>query len=86
LPPGPANPIEGVKAHSDDFLECVRSRRKPNADVEIGCRTVTVCHLGNIAYWLNRPLKWDPVAEAIVGDEDAARWLDRSRREPFNIL
>jgi predicted dehydrogenase len=85
LPLGPANPIEGAKAHSDDFLECVRSRRKPNADVEIGCRTVTVCHLGNIAYWLNRPIKWDPVAEEIVGDEDAARWLDRSRREPFNL-
>ena len=78
--------IEGAKAHSDDFLDCVRSRRKPNADVEIGCRTVTVCHLGNIAYRLNRPIKWDPVAEEIVGDDDAARWLDRSRREPFNIL
>jgi predicted dehydrogenase len=86
LPKGPANPIEGAKAHSDNFLECVRSRHKPNADVEIGCRTVTVCHLGNIAYWLNRPLKWDPVAEEIIGDEEAARWLDRARREPFNVL
>lgn len=86
LPTGPANPIEGAKAHSDNFLECVRSRRKPNADVEIGCRTVTVCHLGNIAYWLNRPIKWDPVREEIVDDDDASRWLDRARREPFNIL
>jgi hypothetical protein len=85
LPKGPANPIAGAKAHSDNFLDCVRTRRQPNADVEIGCRTVTVCHLGNIAYWLNRPIQWDPVAEQIVDDNDAARWLDRARRAPFDI-
>ncbi len=85
LPPGPADPIQGAKAHSDNFLECVRSRKKPNADVEIGCRTVTVCHLGNIAYWLNRPIKWDPQREEIIGDEEASRWLDRAKREPWSL-
>ena len=49
LPPGPADPIQGAKAHSDNFLESVKTRRKPNSDVEIGCRTVTMCHLGHIA-------------------------------------
>ena len=34
---------------------------------------VTVCHLGNIAYWLNRPLKWDPVKEDFIGDPEAGR-------------
>ncbi len=84
LPPGPADPIQGAKAHSDNFLECVKSRQRPNADVEIGCRTVTVCHLGNIAYWLNRPIRWDPVHEVILGDEEASRWLERARREPWS--
>jgi hypothetical protein len=53
--------------------------------VEIGCRTVTVCHLGNIAYWLQRPLRWDPQREVIVGDDEASRWLDRAKREPWNL-
>jgi predicted dehydrogenase len=85
LPPGPADPIAGAKAHSDNFLDCVKSRQRPNADVEIGCRTVTVCHLGNIAYWLNRPIRWDPVREEIVGDDEASRWLDRAKREPWTL-
>jgi predicted dehydrogenase len=83
LPPGPAHPIQGAKAHSDNFLACVKSRQRPNADVEIGCRTATVCHLGNIAYWLNRPIRWDPAREVILGDEEASRWLDRAKREPW---
>jgi len=41
----------------------MRTRQKPICDVEIGARSVSVCHLGNIAYWLKRPLKWHPVEE-----------------------
>lgn len=84
LPPGPPDPIQGAKAHSDNFLDCVRTRATPNSDVEVGCRTVTMCHLGNIAYWLNRPIRWDPQRELIVGDDEAARWLDRAKREPWD--
>jgi len=84
LPPGPADPIQGAKAHSDNFLACVKSRERPNADVEIGSRSVTVCLLGNIAYWLGRPIRWDPQREEIVGDEEAGRWLDSAKREPWN--
>ena len=84
-PPGPRDTAQGAKAHSDNFLQCVRSRETPHADVEIGCRTVTFCHLGNIAYWLNRPIRWDPAREEIVGDEQAARWLDRPKREPWDL-
>jgi predicted dehydrogenase len=68
-----------------DFLHCVRTREKPFRDIEVAHRTVTVCHLGNIAYWLKRPLKWDPVKEEIVGDPEASRWLDRPKREPWRL-
>jgi hypothetical protein len=68
-----------------DFLHCVRTRERPFRDIEIAHRATTVCHLGNIAYWLNRPLKWDPVKEEIVGDAEAARWLDRPMREPWSV-
>jgi hypothetical protein len=68
-----------------DFLECVRTRQKPFRDIEIAHRATTVCHLGNIAYWLKRPLKWDPVKEEIVGDPEANRWVGRPMREPWTL-
>ncbi len=69
--------------HRQNWLDCIRTRRRPIADVEIGCRSVTVCHLGNIATWLNRPIRWDPQHEQIVGDAEASRWLDRPKRAPW---
>jgi len=68
-----------------DFLYCVRTRERPFRDVEIAHRACTVCHLGNLAYWLNRPLKWDPEKEEIVGDPEANRWLDRPKRDPWTL-
>jgi len=71
--------------HGEDFVRCLRARRRPVCDVEIGHRTMTVCHLGNIAYRLRRRLKWDPAAERFVDDEEADRFLDRARREPWRL-
>ena len=68
-----------------DFLHCVRTRERPFRDVEYAHRAATVCHLGNIAYWLQRPLKWDPLKEEFVGDHEANRWVDRARREPWRL-
>lgn len=68
-----------------DFLHCVKTREKPFRDVEVAHRACTVCHLGNVAYWLNRPLKWDPVKEEVLGDPEANRWLDRAKREPWTL-
>ena len=72
-------------SHTKDFLDCMRSRKKPICDVEIGCRSVTVCHLGNLAYWNHRHLHWDPVKERFVGDEEANQWLDRPKRAPWQV-
>ncbi|NQT38409.1 MAG: Gfo/Idh/MocA family oxidoreductase [Planctomycetes bacterium] len=66
-----------------DFLHCVKTRDKPFRDVEYGHRVATVCHLGNIAYELKRPLKWDPVKEEFPGDEEANRMTWRPMREPW---
>jgi len=63
----------------------VRSREKPFRDIEIAHRATTVCHLGNIAYWLKRPLRWDPAKEEMVGDPEANRWLDRPKRAPWTV-
>jgi len=85
--PLPANAIHLYKSynHGKDFLDCMRSRQKPICDVEIGCRSVTVCHLGNLAYWNHRHLKWDPAKERFVGDEEANQWLDRPKRGNWSV-
>ena len=71
--------------HLQDWLNCVRSRKLPICDVEIGCRSVTVCHLGNLAYWNHRRLKWNPKNEQFVGDPEANTWLDRAKRAPWKL-
>jgi predicted dehydrogenase len=85
--PLPANAIHLYKSnnHPGDFLSCMRTRQRPICDVEIGCRSVTVCHLGNIAYWTHRHLKWDPAKERFVGDAVANQWLDRQKRGPWRV-
>ncbi len=69
--------------HYRDWLNCIRSRQRPIADVEIGASSVITCHLGNIAKWTNRVIRWDPDAEQILDDEEASRWLNRPKREPW---
>lgn len=71
--------------HHQNWLDCVRTRQRPICDVAIGASSVTVCHLGNIATWLGRPIKWDPEKRVIVGDADASRWLDRPMRAPWRL-
>jgi predicted dehydrogenase len=77
----PAKPVN----HKRNWIECIKSRQKPIADVEIGARSVTVCHLGNLAYWNKRKLKWDPEKWEFPGDEEANKWRTRDRREGFAL-
>jgi len=69
--------------HGGNFLSAVRTRERAVCDAEIAHRTMTVCHLGNIAFQLRRPLKWDPAKEVFLGDEEANRLLDRPMRSPW---
>jgi len=69
--------------HMKNWLDCIKSRQRPVADVEIGHRTATVCHLCNIARWTGRRLRWDPVKEEFIGDTEANQYLDRERRKPW---
>jgi predicted dehydrogenase len=69
--------------HQKNWLDCIKSRAKPVADVETGHRSATVCHLCNIARWMGRKLRWDPVKEEFVDDKEANQFLDRERRKPW---
>ncbi len=69
--------------HMKNWLDCIKTRARPIADVETGHRSATVCHLGNIARLAGRKLRWDPVKEEFVGDAEANQFLDRERRQPW---
>jgi predicted dehydrogenase len=71
--------------HRTNWLNCVRSRQKPVCDVEIGARSVTVCHLVNLAYWHGRKLTWDPQRWEFPGDAEANAWRDRPRRAKYDL-
>jgi predicted dehydrogenase len=71
--------------HHRNFIDCVTSRALPMAHAGIGCRTATLCHLNNIAMLVERPLKWDPEVEQVVGDDEAAKLLQPNMRKPWHL-
>jgi predicted dehydrogenase len=89
--PGPRmEPIESDEGdkemdrrHTRNFLDCVKSRRLPNADVEIGHRSTTFALLANISLATRSRLDWDAEQEAIIRPEEANQMLDYEYRQPW---
>ena len=73
------------KSHHGNWLDCIRSRKLPICDVEIGHRSATVCHLGNIAVRTGKKITWDPAKEVIVNDSETAGMLARPYRAPWKL-
>jgi hypothetical protein len=71
--------------HGSDWLAAIKSRSKPICDVEVGARTVTVCHLVNLAYYHGQPMKWDPKKNQFTGGTGNKAWLDVSHRDPWKV-
>ncbi|WP_439626665.1 Gfo/Idh/MocA family oxidoreductase [Gemmata sp.] len=71
--------------HHANWIECIKTRKLPICDVEIGHRSATVCHLGNIAIRTGKKLQWDPAKEEIVGDKEAAAMLTKEYRKPWSL-
>jgi len=71
--------------HKQDFLNCIKLRQDPIAHAEIGHRSASICHLGNIAMLTGRKLKWDPDEENFVDDTEANRMLSRPTRSPWHL-
>jgi len=76
-------PHEG---HKQNFYRCIREGGLPVSDVFTHVQAMSTCHLAAIAARLGRTIKWDPKTEKIVGDEEAAKFFARTRREGFDIL
>lgn len=70
--------------HHRNWLDCIKSREVPVADVEFGARTVSLIHLGNLAYWHRRTFGWDP-AKWQFTDQADNQYLDYTRRDPWQL-
>lgn len=77
--------IPGTDEHHNNWLDCIRTRARCVADIETGHRSASVCHLGNIAMRLGRPLEWDPAKEQFAGDAAANIMKDRPFRAPWRL-
>jgi predicted dehydrogenase len=74
------------EAHVDNFISCIRSRERPNADAEEGHISAALCHMANISYRVgDRKLVFDSANEAFVGDNEANRYLRRTYRQPWVV-
>ena len=76
---------DGLPAHVDNFLSCLKSRERPICDVEVTHYSTNTTHLGNISYLLGRKLTWDAEAEQFVGDDEANRLLSRPYRTGYEL-
>lgn len=72
------------ESHYQNFINCVRSRQRPNADAEVGHLAASLCHLGNIVARTGRTIHFDPVTETITGDPEANRLVSREYREHWS--
>ena len=71
--------------HMGNFFDCIKNGGKPISDVWSHHRSVSLCHLANIAMILDRPLKWDPETETFPGDDEANAMISRPQREGYQI-
>ena len=72
-----------LPSHMTDWINCIYDGKKPICDMEAGIRCASLCHILNIARYVGRNLKWDPVKEEFVGDAEANTWLKREHRKGF---
>jgi hypothetical protein len=80
----PGSSPQQFDLHARNFLDCVKSRKRPTSDVEDGHRTAVACHLANISLRLGRKIRWDAEKEEIVGDREASALLERPYRKPWD--
>jgi predicted dehydrogenase len=80
--PGSSN--EQFDLHVRNFLDCIKTRQRPIADVEEGHKTAVACHLANISLRTGRKLRWDADKEEIIGDKEAQAMTERPYRKPWD--
>jgi hypothetical protein len=82
----PGSSEEQFDLHVRNFLDCIKSRQRPIADVEGGHQATTACHLANISFRTGRKIRWDAEKEQIMGDAEANAMLVRPYRKPWDAV
>ena len=80
----PGSSDEQFNLHVRNFLDCIKSRQRPIADIEGGHQSTTACHLANISLRVGRKIHWDADKEEILGDAEASGMLVRLYRKPWD--
>ena len=83
----PSGGVEIFKSpgHRENWLDCIRTGKRPVMDVEIGYHVITLCIIGNVSYMLGRKVAYDMAAERFVNDEEANRYLSEPYRAPWRL-
>lgn len=83
--PNPTITGTSTQTHVRDFFNCVKSRGRTAANADVMRKSHIACHAAAIAWKLGRKLKFDPVTEMFVGDDEANRMRSRSARQPWAV-
>jgi predicted dehydrogenase len=71
--------------HVENFIDCMRTRKNPRSDVEIGHNSMIACHLGNMAQRLGRKVRWDVENERVIDDAEAQKMVTKDYRDPWKL-
>jgi hypothetical protein len=77
--------LDAITSHMHNFFECIATKKPTISDVFSQHRSVTTCHLANIAIRLDRPIRWDAANESCIDDNQASEMLSREQRKGFEI-
>jgi len=80
------NEDEPTPLHTKNFVDFVRARKEPFANIEVGVRATTIGCIGNVSYWTGRKLKWDGETRSFPGDSDANKFQFRPYRKPWDLV
>jgi predicted dehydrogenase len=80
------NEDEPTPLHTRYFIDNLRARKDPFANIEVGTRATMISCIGNVAYWTGRKLKWDSESCTFKGDAEANKYLFRTYRKPWDLV
>jgi len=76
---------KSLDLHVENFLKCVKTREKPNCDIEIGAHIARFAQMGNISYRLGRKLEWDGDKQEFINDQEANAMVKANYRAPWEL-
>lgn len=77
-------PSPDFNHHARNFIDCVKSRKQPNGDIETGHLSTVLCHLGNIVARTKRAIRYDPKTERVLDDPEADKLVSRTYRQHWS--